>query len=201
VLFVLTLSLLILAVVVAVLAIPFEVIFKIHRYKELQSDVAVRWLFGVVKFSIPSSPHKQKQIDIPRESTTVKKATGKRGSARAIKNLLWNARFRYRLLRFVKDVFKTIHIASFYLRVRLGLDDPADTGRLWAFFGPLSVFLSSHSNSTVSLEPDFEKEIVYVDSSGAIRIVPLQVIFTILAFLFSPITISALWSMSKLNKR
>jgi hypothetical protein len=91
-------------------------------------------------------------------------------------------------------MIKTIHIAGFYIRLRLGLDDPADTGRLWAFLGPLAVFVSNLSNATVQLQPDFQTEIVYLDSRGRIRIVPLQVIVTVFAFLFSPITVSALWT-------
>ena len=184
------------ALIVALLAIPFDVKFSIQRHEKFHSDIAVQWLFGVVKFSIANQTKAadNKPRKIKKNKKTKKKPKNKPANVSAVMNLLWNARFRYRLLKFVKDVFKTIHIASFYLRLRLGLDDPADTGRLWTFFGPLDVFVSNLSRATVHLEPDFQTEIVYLDSRGKVRIVPLQVVFTVFAFVFSPITVSALWT-------
>ena len=189
------------ALVIALLAVPFEINFNIQRQEVFRSDVAVRWLFGLVRFRVPGKsvqkPQKKKLPKIKRKA----KARKKSANGKAIKGLLWNARFRYRAIQFVKDLFKSIHIATFYLRIRLGLDDPADTGRLWAVLGPLAVFLAALSNATVQLQPDFQSESLNLDSSGEVRIVPLQVIFTVLAFVFSPITIQALWTAFKPGKK
>ena len=192
------------ALIAALLAIPFDVKFKIQRQEEFYSDIAVRWLFGHVKLNTSSQrghkPAKTRKTTKIKK-TKINKTKKKRTNAKAAKDLLWNARFRYRFFKFVKDMIKAIHIASFYLRLRLGLDDPADTGRLWALLGPLSVFLANFSNSKVQLQPDFETEIVYLESNGRIRIVPLQVIFTIFAFLLSPTTISALWTVFSTSRK
>ena len=186
--------------VVALLAIPFEIIFKIHRQQVTLSDIAIVWLFGVIRFTV-SNDTAGKQAKKPRKPKKKQKTkANKSTNFSAVKYLFLNARFRDRLIRFVKDVFKTIHIASFYLRVRLGLDDPADTGRLWAYLGPLAMYLSNLSNATIYLEPDFQTETLDFDGSGRIRFVPLQVIFTMLAFVFSPVTIHALWQMRQSDK-
>jgi hypothetical protein len=182
----------VLALIITLLAIPFEIIFKIQREKEFHSDVEVRWLFGVVRFAVPGKSQR-KPDKKPAKDKKQKKANKKSANGKAIKDLLLNARFRYRAIKFVKDVFKSMQIAAFYMHIRLGLDDPADTGRLWALLGPLAIILSNLSNARVMLEPDFQEETVYLDGKGRVRIVPLQVIFTILAFVFSPITISAMW--------
>ena len=188
----------ILVVFVALLAIPFEIIFKIQSQQERQSDIAIVWLFGVVRFPISGAPGRPSKK--PKKTKKLSKRKGKT-NFRAIKSLFFNARFRNRLIRFIKDIFRTIRIASFYLRIRLGLDDPADTGRLWAYLGPLAVYLTNLSNATISLVPDFQTETLDYDGSGRVRIVPLQVIFTVLAFVFSPITIQALWRMRKAGKQ
>jgi hypothetical protein len=188
------------ALIIALLAIPFDIKFKIQRREEFHSDVAVQWLFGIVRFNIPSQ-RTQKLEKKPHKIKKIKKTRKKAANVSAAKDLLWNARFRYRVFKFVKDLLHIIHIAGFYIRLRLGLDDPADTGRLWAWLGPLAVFLSSLSNSMVQLEPDFQTEIVYLDSSGRMRIVPLQVFFTVFAFLFSPVTVSALWTMYRSSRK
>ena len=185
--------------IVALLAIPFEIIFKIHRQQATQSDIAIVWLFGVIRIPLSNDTEGQ-QAKKPRKPKKKKNGKAKSTNFSAVKNLFLNARFRDRLIKFVKDVFKTIHIASFYLRVRLGLDDPADTGRLWAYLGPLAMYLSNLSNATIYLEPDFQTETLDFDGSGRIRFVPLQVIFTMLAFVFSPVTIHALWQMRQSDK-
>jgi hypothetical protein len=186
---------------VVILAIPFEVIFKVQRNQETQSDIAIRWLFGVVRFPVAKEPSEKVAARKTNKKKAQKKPKTKQANFRAIKNLFLNARFRYRLIKFIKDIFKSIHIASFYLRIRLGLDDPADTGRLWAYLGPAVVYLSNASNTAIQLEPDFQLETFNYDGSGKIRIVPLQVIFTVLAFILSPVTIHALWQMNKSAKR
>jgi hypothetical protein len=194
----------IIVLLVAILAIPFEVIFKVQRDQEMKSDIAIRWLFGVVRFPVVKEPSEKPAAKARKtKKKTQKKPKSKTGSVNfeAVKNLFLNAKFRYRLIRFVKDIFKSIRIASFYLRIRLGLDDPADTGRLWAYLGPVAVYLSNVSNTTIQLEPEFQLETFNYDGSGKIRIVPLQVIFTVLAFILSPITIHALWQMNKTAKR
>ena len=188
----------VLLVLAALLAIPFDIIFKIQSQQERQSDIAIIWLFGVVRFPVSGAPGRPSKK--PKKTKKLSKRKGKT-NFRAIKSLFFNARFRNRLIKFVKDVFKTIHIISFYLRIRLGLDDPADTGRLWAYLGPLAVYLTTLSNATISLVPDFQTETLDYDGSGRVRIVPLQVIFTVLAFVFSPITIQALWRMRKAGKQ
>ena len=188
-----------LALIIAILAIPFDIKFSVRRHDAFHSEVVVRWMFGIVKFTVPSKSE-LKQDTNPRKRIKTAKTQTKPTNFGTAKDLFWNARFRYRTIKFVKDIFKSIHIIGFYLRIRLGLDDPAETGRLWVCLGPLAVFLSGLSNSTIQLEPDFQTEIVYLDGRGTIRIIPLEVIFTIVAFLFSPITIRALLAMSKSRK-
>jgi hypothetical protein len=186
----------VLALIITLLAIPFEIIFQLQREKAFHSDVEVRWLFGVVRFAVPGKSTQKpdkRPAKVEKKAKKQKKANKKSTNGKAIKNLLWNARFRYRAIKFVKAMFKSIQIATLYIHIRLGLDDPADTGRLWALLGPLAVFLSNVSSARITLEPDFQAESVYLDGRGRVRIVPLQVIFTVLAFVFSPITISAMW--------
>jgi hypothetical protein len=189
----------ILVLIIAVLAVPIVVIFRVRHDQGLQSDISIQWLFGAVQIPASSKPG-EKPSKKPYKAKQPRKKKPKPANFQSVKNLFWNAQFRGRVFTFVKDIFESIHIAHFYLRIRLGLDDPADTGRLWAYFGPLAVYLSNLSNSAIHLEPNFLTESVLLDSSGRVRIIPLQVIFTVLVFLLSPVTIRALWLMQKYKK-
>jgi hypothetical protein len=83
-------------------------------------------------------------------------------------------------------VWRAIHKKNVRLLVRLGLGDPADTGQLWAIFGPLSAMLASLRDIRIAIEPDFLDTTFEVDSSGTIRLIPLQFAILALGLLFSP---------------
>ncbi|WP_455205087.1 DUF2953 domain-containing protein [Kaarinaea lacus] len=185
-----------LGVIIAILAIPFEFRFNIQRRESFHSEVAVRWLFGIVTFDV-LRPQKPRGKNQQHTRAAKKKTKKKRKNIGNAKELIWNAKFRQRLIRFVKDIFNSVHISAFNLRLQLGLDDPADTGRLWAFMGPLSIWLSKLSNTKVQLQPDFQNELVYLNTNGTVRIIPLAIIGNVLAFLLSPITINAITTMRR----
>jgi hypothetical protein len=69
------------------------------------------------------------------------------------------------------------------------MDDPADTGRLWAVLGPLGSLLSSRD---VVLEPSFDEVCLRFRAAAQLRFVPLQLLFSSSAFLLSPPVIRAL---------
>jgi hypothetical protein len=99
--------------------------------------------------------------------------------------------FGSRLLRLARDLFRRIRIQELSLRIRLGLDDPADTGRLWAVVGPLAALPGLRR---VAIEPEFAAEIFELDGRGRIRIVPLRLLSVLLRFALSPVTLHALYA-------
>ena len=72
------------------------------------------------------------------------------------------------------------------MRLRIGLDDPADTGRLWALVGPVSGLLANIHEVSIEIEPEFFETIIELNSNGTIRVIPLQIIFLTAALLLSP---------------
>jgi hypothetical protein len=72
------------------------------------------------------------------------------------------------------------------LRARIGLGDPAETGRLWAVVGPVAGALSMVKSASIVVQPEFLDTVLDVDARGRIRIIPLQVIGLLLALAFSP---------------
>ena len=75
------------------------------------------------------------------------------------------------------------------LRLRIGLGDPADTGRLWGFAGPVAGVLAGTGGASIEIVPEFFDETFELDSSGDIRLVPLQMVYLAAGLLLSP----ALW--------
>lgn len=173
------------ALVVLLLAMPLAVAFRFEGPERLGGQVRIGWLFGLVRFrvTVPGSgarpAKKRKKVARPR---------GKGGAAFAV---LRQAAFRARVYRLVKDLLRAAHLRQFRLRLRLGLDDPADTGRLWALTGPLNAAAQSLHDAEVVIEPEFAEPALEFEASGRLRLVPLQFLAIAIGFALSPASIRA----------
>lgn len=175
------------------LAIPVDLAFSVQRREGRQeSRGTLGWLFGLVRLRL-GKPKVRAQAKPARPK--IKRRQRKRGGARRVMAMLRIEGFGWCLLRLARDLFRRIHIRELSLEVRLGLDDPADTGRLWAVVGPLAAMLVLPPVTRVAIEPEFTTETLEVDSKGHIRIIPLQLLFVIFVFLLSPTTLRALYTM------
>ncbi len=177
------------------LAIPVELAFSVQRRAgKQQVRGTFGWLFGLVRLPL-GEPRKR------AESRSVYPRAKTRKSRRAGGRRVWAAvrskGFGRRVLRLVRDLLRRIHIFDLSLKVRLGLDDPADTGRLWAVVGPLAALLALPPVARITIEPEFSSETLEVDGRAHIRIVPIQLLFVILVFLLSPATLRALYTMGR----
>jgi hypothetical protein len=189
----------ILLTLLLVLAVPITVAFKVDRLKEIKGQVSFYWLFGLVRFRIgfPSIPKAE-----PEHKRKPKKKTGKHktgGNARRVFALLKRSAFRQHGVRFVKDVLRAIHAHDLYLRLRIGLDDPADTGRLWALVGPIAGVAINLRSAEVRIEPEFLAPVFEVKSHGELRLIPLQFIALVTAFIVSPTTLHAWRTLRQSN--
>ncbi len=80
-----------------------------------------------------------------------------------------------------------IHCRRCFVRARVGLDDPADTGRLWGIIGPLTSALY-RSRLDVEVSPVFHGPELAFQGAAEVRVVPLQLLGTLLSFGLSPAT-------------
>lgn len=113
--------------------------------------------------------------------------------------LLTQSAFRRHVIHFIKRILVATHAQDLYLRCRIGLGDPADTGMLWAVMGPLSAMLKNLQTMTIELEPEFIDAAVEIESHGHFHFIPLQFIALTIAFILSPTTIRAWRTMQQAN--
>lgn len=175
-----------LLLLVAILAIPFNIAFQMSSHQVTDNDVRLQWAFGLVRIRIypgtPGSPS-------PRHEVL---GRGGRRPGRSIpsgQNIIAAIRqteFRRRIIRFIGDLWQAVRKQNVRLRVRIGLGDPADTGQLWAICGPVAGMLANAQEVSIAIEPEFVDAVLDVDASGSVRVVPLQVIYLSGALLLSP---------------
>ena len=86
---------------------------------------------------------------------------------------------------------RRVHVRRLRLDARIGLDDPADTGRLWGLLWPM-LALAPTSTGSVRVQPDFSGEVLWIDAEGQLWLRPLAVLAAVLAFLAAP----AVWRIA-----
>ena len=175
-----------LVLLVGLLAIPLTLDFDFSWHKSLEQNVRLGWAFGLVRVQIPSS---DSRAEPESPSARKKKRRGAQRSSRGPGNVLAavrDGRFRGRIMKFMRDLWGAVRKQSILLRLRIGLGDPADTGRLWAVVGPIAGMLSAVRDATIRIEPEFFDPTFELDSSGRIQVVPLHVIYLIVGLLLSP---------------
>ena len=178
-----------LSLIVILLALPVTLTYRCSWKQTLSADLRLNWAFGLVHADL--SPDLEKSEPDQADAAAGKgawwgKSKGRKSNFMAA---IRHTSFRRRMLRFVSDLWSAIHKKDVRFWVRTGLGDPADTGRLWAVLGPLSGMCSRPGDITVAIEPDFLDATLEVDSSGTVRVVPLQIVFLALGLLVSP----AMW--------
>lgn len=172
------------------LAIPFTVSFNLTWERKLSGHLQLGWGFGLVNAHLPVGDHVDNHTAslLQQES----KQKGRRSSTLDARKLLRNKPFRQRMLHYLHDMWHAIEKRDLALFMRVGLGDPADTGLLWSVLGPLAAILSTHRESTISLQPDFLDPGFALESSGTVRLVPLQPLYLTVRLLLSPTVWSAL---------
>jgi hypothetical protein len=78
--------------------------------------------------------------------------------------------------------------------VRLGLDDPADTGRLWGLLWPVVALAQALHGAEVRLEPEFLEETVQFQAQGRVAASPLRLLAIAGGLALSPATVGAWWA-------
>jgi hypothetical protein len=179
---------------VLLLAVPVDVAFRFEGIEAFKGQLAIRWLFGLLRFRIHLPGAAQPRPPQPKakpEAAKVRVKPKERGGRPRILAVLRQAAFRRRAYRLVKDLVRATHPQQLRLRMRLGLGDPADTGRLWAFVGPLNALAQNLRNAEVRIEPEFMDPVFEFEAHGRFRLIPLQFLALAIAFALSPPSIRA----------
>lgn len=182
-----------LVILVLLLAVPVELVFAIKRSDEISTNVKVKWLFGLIRFSVnkpgtsAAQPKKTTKADTMIKTKQQKTTTSSSNLIVALKQ----SAFRRRVYRFVKDLLRATHSRDIFLRLRIGLGDPADTGRLWIFLGPMAAIAANTGDAVIRIEPEFINPAFEIDGRGAFRLMPLEFIALVIAFMLSPSTLRA----------
>lgn len=176
---------------IALLAIPMNIGFSAALDapdQPFRMGARLRWAFGFIDVPL----QKKKPLTTRRKSPPKPQRKKQRRSRFKPSRLLANPAFWERTKRLLGRLMRAVHWHAFRLHARFGLDDPADTGRVFGAVGALAAVLVP-SRADVTIDPVFEGPALTLQSEGEIRFVPLRVIGILLGFGLSPATWRVLW--------
>jgi hypothetical protein len=180
----------VLALALLALALPVHVAFRVEGVDGFSARVNLRCLFGLLRFGVelPAAAQARRQPRRARLPAARQAAARRSGAGRAkqVLAVLRQAPLRRRVLRLGRSLLAATHLRQVRLRLRLGLGDPADTGRLWALMGPVSAWAQGLRQAQVQIEPEFMDAVLEFQVQGQARLVPLQLLLLTGAFALSP---------------
>lgn len=168
----------ILLVIVLVLSVPVDLTFNFKTGGDGKGMLRVEWLFGLVGKNL-----------LPRKKELAKKPKKlKKAKKRDLKTLLSVIRTKGVLagsIRLVRRMLTGFRVRQLDVDLRVGLDDPADTGIMYAVLWPLMLRPGLFGLVTFRIEPVFEEPVFEAALRGEVTIVPAQMVANLLRSVFS----------------
>jgi hypothetical protein len=167
----------------ALLAMPVRLLVRVERSERLRALLRLRWLFGLVDIekSWPGPPRPPRPERPEKPKARDRKRT--RGSRRILA-LVRTPGLLGRTLRLLNDLRRKVTVEAFHLQAEFGLDDPADTGRVYGALAPILVAAAA-GGMDVRCDPNFTSAVLQGAAGGSLRVRPLSVMGTVAAFVLS----------------
>ena len=175
--------------VLLILAVPVDIELLFDSQAKCKLRLRMIWLFGL--FSQEIGQHKQKR----------RKKIKSRMDVQAAWRVLKIQGFFRHLKRLIKRIFRQIRVKALAVNIKIGFDDPADGGMIFAVIGAVKPLIGQPERFEFEVQPVFSNH-SFVD--GYVRCVfqiqPLSFIFSFLQWIFSVptlkmvgIMVSSMW--------
>lgn len=177
----------VLAVLVALLAVPVVLAVDAERVDKLEARWRGLWLFGLVDIRLSggqNAPSAPERSDAARAAGWFRRAKERGTGLRMGVAVLRTRGFLQRVVRLVSDLLRQVKLERFHLRADFGFDNPADTGVFYGMLWPLLV-MADVRGLDVHCSPMFLKSGVKGIIGATVQVRPLSVVATVTAFLFS----------------
>ena len=176
------------ALITFLLCVPIDLVFRTKIEGKIKSSVRLVWLFGLVSKDCIQTKKKPEESNIEQEQKSSDWTQGIRITLEVIRI----KGLPGQLVRLIKRILRHIRVRELVANLKLGLDNPADTGLLFAFAAPFNLLLSHLSPHRIRIEPSFASDtLIEGRLYGTVRLRPVQLAVPLLGFAFSFPTLRA----------
>ena len=170
---------------VLLLSIPVNLVFCFDTDRQPKASLNFNWMFGLISKRLDG---KKKKPKVPR-----KKKTKKKGSRFRFWGMLRTRGLLKQVLLLVNGVLSCIHLKKFELQLRLGLENPADTGFLFGYIYAVRGLLPA--KYSIAINPEFSEAVIEGYSRGTVTLKPICLVVSILRFVFSIASLRVIWGL------
>ena len=173
-----------LAVLITILlCVPLDLVFRTNIDRKPRFSLRLTWLFGLVTGELRQTKKKSAE----KKAIEFERKTGDWiQRLRVTFELLQTKGLLNQLSCFIKGIIRRIKVKAFEANLKVGLDNPADTGLLFAFIAPVNLAINYFLPYPVKIEPSFTGEsLITGNIYGTVRLWPIQLAATLIAFAFS----------------
>lgn len=170
------------ALLILALSLPLDMTFKADIYGRPKLRMRLSWLFGLLIKEIAGGK---------KEPEPKGKAGKKRWRISNIPQFFKLKGLVKQSYRLVQGIISQLKIRNLIVDLRIGLDNPADTGILFAIIGPALAFLNPRYPHQISIQPSFDDAVLEGYTLGKIRLQPIRLTIPLLKFVFSSAALRA----------
>jgi len=189
-----------LALVVALLAVPVVLIVDAERGDRFEARWRVRWLFSLVDVRSSRGRSSAAAPEPSDAAKPVRKSPARRwrGLRMGIAALRTRGVPR-RVGRLALALLRQAKLEEFHVRTAFGFDNPADTGIVYGLLSPLLMFATARGLN-LECRPMFEESGLRGAVTATVHVRPLSVVGALAAFVSSPSVIRAAGSAWRARK-
>jgi hypothetical protein len=171
------------ALITLFLCIPVELAFRANTEEKPKFSLRLIWLFGLFTRELRPTRNKPEEKKI----TEYERRLGNWLSRlRVTFEVLQTKGLLKQLRRFIKRIIRQIKVRELVANLKVGLDNPADTGLLFAFIAPLNLAINYFLPNPIKIGPSFTGESFITGYLyGAVRLWPIQLAASMMALAFS----------------
>lgn len=170
--------------VILFLCIPIELVLHASTQGTPKFSLKLIWLFGLVSRDLRQAGKK------PRQKTE-SELSGKSGSdwlkrIRVTFEILQTKGLLTQLRRFIIRTFRRIQVKELAANLKVDLENPADTGLLFAFVGPINLLINYFLPYPIKIEPSFTGESFLTGyANGVVKVMPIQMAASVIGLALS----------------
>lgn len=172
---------------ILVLCVPLDAKLSINTSEKPRFRLRLELFFGLIGKDLP---REKKKPEAKREAAQEKRKKKRKIDFRTILKILRTRGLLKQIKNLVKGILGQFQIRELTVNLKLGLEDPADTGLVFALIGSTMSFLNLPPRYQISLQPSFDDEAVFEGYlSGVLRLQPVRLAVPLLRFIFSLTTL------------
>ena len=176
------------------LSIPVDLTFSYGAGEGSRSWMRIGWLFGLIGKDLGGK--KKGRQKKPKE---MKAKKGRRSFREPL--AMFRARgFSGRLLLLARRLVRSVQVRDLDVEFQVGTGDPGWTGLLYGVIGPSVALAQSGSSPNIRIVPNFVEETFEGHARGAVRVYPIKLIPSLIAFALSPATFRGVRALRRTRK-